>query len=153
MGARPIPDGYHTVTPYLIIRDAAKAIAFYERAFGAELLLRLDGPGGTVGHAEMRIGDSHIMLGDEVPDMGYKGPEVFGGSPVSLHLYVEDSDDIFQRAVAAGATAERPMEDRFYGDRSGTVRDPFGHTWHISTHKVDITQEEIQRRANDLFGK
>lgn len=152
MSVKAIPEGYHSITPYLCVRGGAKAIEFYKQAFGATEVLRLDGPGDRVGHAEIRIGDSVIMLADEFPDMGFHGPEKFGGSPVSIHLYVEDSDAVYNRAVAAGAKVERPMTDQFYGDRSGSLIDPFGHRWHISTHKEDLPFEEIQRRAKELHG-
>ena len=151
MSVQPIPAGYHAVTPYLILRGASKAIEFYKQAFGATELMRLEAPGDKVGHAEIRIGDSPIMLGDEMPEMGFKGPEALGGSPISLMVYVADSDAVFNQAIAAGATVERPMRDEFYGDRTGSVRDPFGHIWHISTHKEDLSQEEIGRRAKELY--
>jgi PhnB protein len=143
---KPIPDGYHTVTPYLIVQDAARAIDFYVRAFGAKELMRF-GHGDKIGHAEVKIGDSPIMLADEYPDMGALSPQTLGGSPVSILLYVEDVDDLVAQAVAAGATLQRPVEDKFYGDRSGSVVDPFGHVWHIATHKQDLTLEEIHQRA------
>jgi PhnB protein len=149
---KPIPDGYHTVTPYLIVRGAAAAIEFYKKAFAATELFRMDGPGGKIGHAEMRIGDSPIMLADEHPEMGAKSPQSFGGSPISIMLYVEDVDAVVGRAVAAGAKVTRPIEDKFYGDRSGGLEDPFGHSWHISTHKEDVSKEEMDRRAAALFG-
>jgi PhnB protein len=144
---KPIPDGYHSVTPYLIMKDAARAIDFYKRAFGASERLRMPSPGGRVGHAELSIGDSIIMLADEHPEMGHRGPQSFGGTPVSIHLYVNDVDSVFKKTVDAGATVQRPVQDQFYGDRSGTVVDPFGHIWHISTHKEDVSPEEIGKRA------
>jgi PhnB protein len=147
---KPIPDGYHTVTPYLIVSDASKALEFYKQAFGATETTRMDGPGGKVMHAEIRIGDSAIMLADECPQMGARSPQQLGGSPVSLHLYVEDADSITNRATAAGATVIRPIQDQFYGDRSAMVTDPFGHTWNISTHKEDVSLEEIKKRAAAL---
>ena len=143
---KPIPEGYHTVTPYLIMQDAASAIEFYQRAFGAVELFRMAGPDGKVGHAEIKIGTSPIMLGDEHPDMGYLGVQHYGGSPVSIMLYVEDSDAVFNQAVTAGAEVKQAMKDQFYGDRSGTVADPFGYQWHISTHREDVAPEEMQRR-------
>src|SRR5262245_18797778 len=146
MPAKPIPDGYHTVTPYLIIQGAAKAIEFYKRAFGATELLRLEGPGGSLGHAEIKIGDSPIMLADEHPQMGYRGTQALGGTPVSICLYVKDVDSLFAQAVAAGGKATRPVADQFYGDRAGTLNDPFGHDWTICTHKEDVPAEEINRR-------
>jgi PhnB protein len=144
---KPIPEGYHSVTPYLIVSDGAGAIEFYKKAFGASELMRMPAPGGRVGHAELKIGDSRIMLADEFPDMGARSPKAFGGSPVSLHLYVADVDAVAKRALAAGATELRPVKDQFYGDRLGSVTDPFGHVWHISTHKEDLSPEELKRRA------
>lgn len=146
MAVKPVPDGYHTVTPYLIVGDGAGAIEFYRRAFGAVETFRIDGPGGKVGHAEIRVGDSPIMLADEFPQMGYRAPQPPAIPPVSILLYVEDADAVFARAVSAGARVVRPLADQFYGDRSGTVADPFGHVWTIATHKEDLTHDEIQRR-------
>jgi PhnB protein len=143
---KPIPDGYHTVTPYLIIKGAAKAIEYYQKAFGATELFRMPGPGGAVMHAEIKVGDSVIMLADEYPDMGYRGPQALGGTPVSILLYVEDVDKRFNQAIAAGAKVLRPVQDQFYGDRSGTLTDPFGHVWTIATHKEDLSPEEIDKR-------
>ena len=143
---KPIPAGYHTVTPYLIIKDAASAIEFYKQAFGAIELVRMPMPDGRVGHAELKIGDSPIMLGDEHPEMGYRSVQSYGGSPISIALYVEDCDALFTQAVAAGAKVEREIKDQFYGDRSGTVADPFGYQWTISTHKEDVTPEEMHKR-------
>jgi PhnB protein len=144
---KPIPDGYHSVTPYLIIRGAAAAIEFYKEAFGATELFRFPAPDGKIGHAEIKIGDSPIMLADEYPDMGYKGPQTLGGSPVSIMIYVDDVDTVFDRAVAAGAKTREAVSDKFYGDRMGTLEDPFGHRWHVSTHKEDVSVEEMERRA------
>ena len=144
---KPIPDGYHTATPCLIIRGAAAAIEFYQQAFGATELFRFPSPDGKIGHAEIKIGDSPIMLADEYPDMGYKGPQTLGGSPVSIMIYVEDVDTVFARAVAAGASVKEALQDKFYGDRMGTLTDPFGHVWHVSTHKEDLSVEEMERRA------
>ena len=146
MAVKPVPEGYHTVTPYLIIKDAASAIEFYEKAFGAREVMRLADPTGRVGHAELAIGDSRIMLADEFPEMGARGPQSLGGTSVSLCLYVEDVDARASQAVAAGAREVRPVKDQFYGDRSGTFADPFGHVWTISTHKEDVSPEEIDRR-------
>jgi PhnB protein len=144
---QPIPSGYHTVTPYLIVKGAAEAIEFYKQAFGAILHLCLAQPGGKIGHAEIRIGDSIIMLADEVPEMGYLSPHSTGGkSPVGLALYVEDVDARFRQAIAAGGKETRPVQDQFYGDRSGTLTDPFGHVWTIATHIEDVPQDEIERR-------
>ena len=151
--AKPIPDGYHTVTPYLIVKDAAKALDFYQRAFGATELMRFPGPGGKIMHAEIKIGDSPIMLADEFPQMGAIAPQSAGGSPVGICLYVEDVDKLFAQAVAAGGKAERPVQNQFYGDRSGTLVDPFGHRWTIGTHIEDVSPEEMQRRMAGMMGK
>jgi PhnB protein len=144
---KAIPDGYHSLTPYLSISGAAQAIEFYKEAFGATEIMRMPQPDGRVGHAELQIGDSRFMLADEFPDIDFRGPQALGGSPVHLHLYVDDVDKVFQRAVSAGAKQVRPVQDQFYGDRLGTVADPFGHVWHVSTHKEDLSMEEIKRRA------
>jgi PhnB protein len=147
MATKPIPEGYRTATPYLIIKGAAEAIEFYKRAFGATEMLRMADPQGRVGHAEIRIGDSVMMLADEHPAMGYRGPRALGGSSVSILLYLEDVDAVFERAVRAGAKALRPVANQFYGDRSGTLEDPFGHVWTIATHVEDVPPEEMRRRA------
>lgn len=144
--AKAIPDGYHSVTPYLIVKGAARALEFYKKAFNAQELYRMDAPGGTIGHAEIQIGDSRIMLSDEFPEMGARSPETLGGSPIGLCIYVENVDVFFKQAVAAGGKEERPVKDQFYGDRSGTLRDPFGHQWTIATHKEDVSPEEMARR-------
>lgn len=141
---QPIPAGYHSVTPYLMVRDGARAIAFYGDAFGAQQVMRFDDPSGRIAHAEIKIGDSHVMLADESPE--HVGPQTLGGAGVSLMLYVEDVDATFARAVAAGATIRHPVGDRFYGDRMGTLADPFGHVWSIGTHREDVSVEEMQRR-------
>lgn len=146
MKINPIPAGYHSVTPYLIIKGAARALDFYQRAFGATELMRIPGPGDQIGHAEMLLGDSHIMLADECPQMKALSPQTIGGTPVLLHLYVPDADAMFAQAIAAGASVEQPMENKFYGDRSGSVLDPFGHRWTLSTHVEDVSPEEIGRR-------
>lgn len=146
MPVQPVPPGYHTVTPYLVVKDAARAIAFYQQAFGATERLRLAAPGGKIGHAEIQIGDATVMLADEFPEMGARSPEAFGGSAVSLLLYVENVDAVAARAVAAGAKELRPVRDQFYGDRSGMFADPFGHVWSIATHTEDVSPEEIHRR-------
>ena len=143
---KTIPDGYHTATPYLIIQGAAAALDFYKKAFNAAETVRMAQPDGKIGHAEMRIGDSCIMLADEAPQMGYRGPKALGGSPVSLVLYVEDVDAVVARAVAAGAKITQPVEDKFYGDRNGTIEDPFGHVWTIATHTEDLSPEEMKKR-------
>ena len=147
MAAKPIPDGYHSVTLYLCVKGAAQAIEFYKKAFLATERMRIAHPDGRVGHAELQVGDSVIMLSDEFPEMGARGPQSFGGSPVSIHLYVEDADAIFNQAVAAGAKIKRAIADQFYGDRLGGVEDPFGYTWWISTHMEDLSPQEIERRA------
>ncbi|MCC6409041.1 MAG: VOC family protein [Planctomycetes bacterium] len=149
---KPIPDGYHTLTPYLIVRGGFDALAFYAAAFGARELLRLDAPGGRLGHAELQIGDSRVMLADEFPDMDARSPSSFGGTPVRMMLYVEDCDALFARAVAAGAKVIRPLVDQFYGDRVGGLEDPFGHIWFIATHKEDLTPEELSKRAAAAHG-
>jgi PhnB protein len=148
---KPIPEGYHSATPYLIVKGAAEAIQFYKRALGATELLRMADPKGGIAHAEIKIGDSVIMLADEHPDMGYRGPRSLGGSAVSIMLYVADVDGTFERAVKAGAKAQRPVGNQFYGDRSGTLEDPFGHIWTISTHVEDVAPEEMKRRAAAAF--
>jgi len=150
---KPIPDGYHSVTPYLIVNGAAKAIEFYKKAFGATELGSMPQPDGRIAHAELQIGDSRVMLADEFPERGYHGPEKYGGSAVTLHLYVEDVDQVASRAVAAGAKLLRPVEDQFYGDRSGVLADPFGHHWNVSTHIEDLTMEEIGNRAAKAMGQ
>jgi PhnB protein len=144
---RPIPEGYHSVTPYLAVDDAAGAITFYKKAFGATEVMRMPAPGGKVGHAEIEIGGSRIMLADEYPDMGFRSPKAYGGSPVGLHLYVADVDAVARQAVAAGAKELRPVKDQFYGDRTGSIEDPFGHVWHIATHKEDMSPDELKQRA------
>jgi PhnB protein len=148
---RPVPEGYHSVTPYLAIDGAAGAIEFYKKALGAAEVMRMPAPGGKVGHAEIEIGGSRIMLADEFPDMGFRSPKAIGGSPVSLHLYVEDVDVVAKRAVAAGAKELRPVKDQFYGDRTGTFEDPYGHVWHIATHKEDLSSDELKRRADEAM--
>jgi PhnB protein len=145
--AKAIPEGYHSVTPYLILSGASDAIAFYKRALGAEEVLRMEDPGGKVHHAEIKIGDSRIMLADEHPELQALSPKTVGGSPVSIHLYVEDVDAAVSRAVAAGAKLVRPVADQFYGDRVGGVEDPFGYRWFIATRKEDLSIEEMRRRA------
>src|ERR1051325_10749714 len=146
MPVKTIPEGYHSVTPHLMVNGGAAAIEYYGKAFGAKELFRFPAPDGKIGHAEIKIGDSPIMLADEYPDMGYQGPQSIGGSPVSLMIYVEDVDQVFNQAVAAGATVKEALQDKFYGDRIGTVIDPFGHVWHVSTHKEDVSMEEMQER-------
>jgi PhnB protein len=151
MAAKSTPDGYHSVTPYLIINGAADAIEFYKHAFGASELMRMPRPDGKIGHAEIRIGDSAIMLADEHPEMGYRSPQSLGGAGVSLMIYVERVDEVFKRAVASGAKELQPIKDQFYGDRSGTLQDPFGHKWTVATHIEDIPPEEMRRRAEKFM--
>jgi len=149
MTVKPIPDGFHAITPYLIIKGAAKAIDYYKQVFGAIEIMRMPDPSGKVGHAELKIGDSPFMLADEHPEMGYLGPEARGGTPVSLMLYVPDVDATFNRAVTAGAKVVKALENQFYGDRNGTITDPFGHVWTLSTHKEDVSMEEMKRRMSE----
>lgn len=151
MPVKPVPEGYSTVTPYLIVRDGAKALDFYKRAFGGKEIYRLAAPDGKVLHAEMQIGNSRLMMADEVPQMGARSPQAIGGTPVSILLYVEDVDARVQQATAAGAKVVRPLQDQFYGDRSGTLEDPFGHVWTIATHIEDVPPAEIQKRAEAMM--
>ena len=144
---KPIPDGYRSVTPYLFVNGAAKAIDFYKSAFGARERMRMDGPGGKIMHAELDIGDSMIMLADEFPEMRALSPQTIGGSPVMVAIYVNDVDATFARAIAGGARENRPVQDQFYGDRSGSLTDPFGHMWNIATHVEDVSPEEMRRRS------
>ena len=144
---KPIPDGYHTVTPYLIVKDAARAIEFYKNAFGGKELFRMQGPDGKIAHAELQIGDSRIMLGTESPQAGSRSPETLRGTPVGLFLYLEDVDAAFKRAVNAGAKEQQAPQDMFWGDRYAKVADPFGHEWQLATHKEDVTPEEVSKRA------
>jgi PhnB protein len=143
----PIPEGYPRVTPYLIVNDGAAAIDFYTSVLGATERMRMGGPDGRVGHAELEIGDSVVMLADEHPEMGARGPKTVGGTPVSLHVYVDDADRVFESAIEAGATSLQPMEDKFYGDRSGSFEDPFGHHWNVATHVEDVPPDEMEKRA------
>ena len=152
MSVKPIPDGYHSLTSYLIVHDAAAAIAFYTEAFGASERMRMPGPDGKLAHAELLIGDSMLMLADEHPEMNARSPKTIGGSPMFLALYVEDCDAVFQRAIAAGAKEVRPLQDQFYGDRTGTIEDPFGFQWTIATHIEDLTDEQIAERAKGHMG-
>jgi len=151
MAVKAIPDGYPRVMPYLSIDGAADAIEFYKKVFGAEEQVRMDAPGGRIGHAELGIGDSKVMLADTFPDMGGRSPKDIGGSPVTIMVYVEDVDACYQRALDAGATAERKVEDQFYGDRAGSFVDPFGHIWHIATHVEDVPEDEMARRAQEMM--
>lgn len=145
---KAIPEGFHSVTPHLIVRGAAKAIDFYKKAFGAEEVMRMPGPDGkSLMHAELKIGNSHVMLCDEAPDWGAVSPQALNGSPVSIHLYVEDVDAVYDRATKAGAKPTMPITDMFWGDRFGKLTDPFGHHWSVATHKEDVPPEECMKRA------
>lgn len=141
---KPIPDGYHSITPYLVVKGAAQAIDYYKKAFGATEIMRMATPDGNVGHAELKIGDSIFMMGEEVPQMGYRAPQ--GSTPVGLMIYVDDVDRVFKQAIAAGGRVEKGLQDQFYGDRSGTLYDPFGHMWTVATHIEDVSPEEMKRR-------
>lgn len=149
--ARPIPEGFHTVTPHLVCEGAAEALAFYAKAFGAVEIGRMEGPGGKIMHAEMRIGDSRIMLADDFPEYGSRGPKALGGSGVAIHLYVPDADAAWDRAIGAGATPVMPLDDAFWGDRYGQVADPFGHRWSIATHQRDLSLEQIQEAMKTMM--
>ena len=148
----PVPVDYHTVTPYLLVAGASDAMEFYEKAFGAQEVMRLQSPDGKVGHAEIKIGDSHVMLADEHPDMDFLGPKSRGGTTVSLLVYVEDVDAIFARAIEAGAEELKPLCDQFYGDRSGTVVDPWGHIWTVASRIENLTVQQVQERFEQFFG-
>jgi PhnB protein len=147
----PIPQGHRTVEPYLAVKDGARALDFYKRAFGATEVYKLFLPDGRLGHAEIRLGECIVMLSDEFPEYGGKTPQTLGGTPVSIHLYVDDVDAFFKKALAAGAVERKPVMDQFYGDRSGQLEDPFGHLWWVATHKEDIAPEELQKRVQALF--
>ncbi len=146
MAVKPIPEGYHSVTPYLSIKGAGKALDFYKKAFGATEIMRMAGPNGTIAHAEIRIGDSPVMMADEVTNMSCASPDTLQSTSVGLMIYVKDVDTVFANAIETGATEVRPVLNQFYGDRSGTLKDPFGHVWTISTHVEDVAPEEMQRR-------
>jgi PhnB protein len=148
---RARPEGYPQVTPYLIVDGADAAIGFYTETFGATERMRMDGPDGKVGHAELEIGDGLVMLADENPDMGARSPKSVGGTPVTIHVYVDDVDAAFEAALAAGATELRAVENQFYGDRSGQFEDPFGHHWNVATHVEDVPPEEMERRAAEMM--
>ena len=152
--AQPVPAGYHTVTPYISVKGAAKALEFYQRAFGAEVLVRMDMPDGRVGHAEMKIGDSFVMLADEMPDMAdavTKSPQTLGATTCGLMIYLDGVDARFKQAIEAGAKVKRPVQDQFYGDRTGTFLDPFGHRWSLGTHVEDVSEDELQLRMNQFM--
>ena len=148
-----IPKGYNTITPYLVVDKGSKAIEFYKKIFGAKEVKRMEKPNGKIGHAELKIGDTKIMLADEFPEMGALAPKAFGGCAVSIHLYTKNVDDVVKRAVAAGAKLSMPVNDMFYGDRSGSIVDPFGHSWYISTHIEDVSPATMRKRAAEMFGK
>lgn len=148
-----IPRGYHSITPYLIIDDAADAINFYRNVFGAKEVMRMIQPDGKIAHAELKIGDAKIMLADVCPEMASQSPRSLGGTPVGIHLYIKNVDDIVDKALSAGATLIRPVETMFYGDRSGGIEDPFGHSWYVSTHVEDVTLATIKKRAAEMFHK
>lgn len=149
--AKPIPDGYHSVTPYLVVKGAARALEFYQKAFNAKELYRLEGPGGSIGHCEFQIGNSRMMLADEMQGSLSRSPDALGGTPIGLCIYVEDVDALFKQAIAAGGKEVRPVTDQFYGDRSGTLRDPCGHLWTVATHKEDVSPEEMNRRLAEMM--
>lgn len=149
---KPIPDGYPRVTPYLSVDGASAAIDFYSKVFGATERMRMPAPDGRIGHAELQLGDSLIMLADEYPDMGVRGPKTIGGTPVTISLYVDDVDGVFDRALAEGATAIRPVENQFYGDRSGQLEDPFGHRWSVATRVEEVPPDEMAKRAAEAMG-
>ena len=151
MGVKPIPDGYSSVTPYLIVTGAANALDYYKMVFDAQEIMRMPGPDGKIVHAELQIGSSRIMLADESPEMGHKSPQTLGGSGTGLMLYVKDVDDTFQRAVSGGGKVVRPVQDQFYGDRSGNLTDPFGHQWTIATHVEDVAPDEMKRRMDEAM--
>lgn len=149
--AQPIPDGYPRVTPYLVIDGASAAIDFYTSVLGAAERMRMDGPDGKIGHAEVEIGNSIVMLADEAPEMNAHAPKSVGGTPVTLHVYVEDVDRVFERAIEAGAKALEPVKDKFYGDRSGQFEDPFGHRWSVATHVEDVPPDEMEKRMAEVM--
>jgi PhnB protein len=151
MSVKPIPEGYHTLTPYLTINGASEAIEFYKKAFGAKVVSRMDMPDGKVGHAEIQIGDSRMMLAEETPMMGTKSPKSLGGSPAAIVLYVDDVDKLFVQAGDAGAKITRPLKDQLYGDRMGSLEDPYGHQWYLGTHIEDVSQEEIDKRMKAMM--
>ncbi len=146
-----IPKGYNSVTPYLVIKGAAKAIDYYKKVFGATVVVRMDGPNGSVGHAELQIGDSRVMLADENPQMGAISATTIGNSPVSLYLYIPDVDKVVDRAVAEGAKLVKPVQDQFYGDRTGFIQDPFGHFWGVATHVEDVSPQEMKERMKKVM--
>ena len=150
---KPVPDGFHTATPTLVVRNAAQAIDFYKQVFGAEEIMRMPSPDGKISHAELKIGDSIIFLSDEFPNMGGKAPQTLGGFTGGIYLYVEDVDDVFQRAIDAGGKAATPVTDMFWGDRHGNFVDPFGHSWGVSTHTEDLSEQEMGKRAQAFYAQ
>ena len=150
---KPIPQGYHSVTPYLCVNDAAHAIEFYQKAFGAKEVNRMKNPAGKIAHAELKIGDSTLMLADEMPQTGVRSPQSLGGTSSSIFLYVEDCDAVFHQAVSAGAKGDMPPADMFWGDRFGKLTDPFGHSWNLATHKEDVAPDEMERRGKEMWAK
>ncbi|HEV3333240.1 MAG TPA: VOC family protein [Bryobacteraceae bacterium] len=153
MAVKPVPEGYHTATPYLVVNDANKAIDFYKRAFGAKEIARMDGPQGKIAHAELKIGDSMIMLSDEMPGQATRSPQSLGGTAVGVFLYLTDVDHVFKQATSAGAKVDMPLADMFWGDRYGKLTDPFGHAWSLATHKEDVAPEEMQKRMKAEMAK
>ena len=153
MPVKPVPEGYHTITPHLIVRDAARAIEFYKQAFGAKERGVMKGPDGKVMHAELQIGDSIVMLADEMPEFGSRSPQSIGGSPTGLHIYTDNADAAFDRAVKAGAQVEMPVMEQFWGDRYGKLKDPFGHSWSVATHVKDLSGEEMKRGMDEAMAK
>jgi PhnB protein len=153
MPVKPIPDGYHTVTPYLVVNNAGAAIDFYKRAFGAQEIMRMDGPPGKIAHAELKIGDSMIMLSDEMPGASCRSPQSLGGTAAGIFLYVKDVDSVFRQATSAGAKVEMALADQFWGDRYGKLTDPFGHSWSIATHVEDVTPADMEKRMEEMQAK
>ena len=150
---KPIPEGYRTITPYLVVNDGAAAMEFYRRAFGAKEVMRMEAPGGKIAHAELKIGDSILMLADEMPGMENRSPRSLGGTTAGIMLYVEDVDSVFKQAVSAGAKVDQPIADMFWGDRYGKLSDPFGHSWSLATHKEDVAPADMERRAREEMAK
>jgi PhnB protein len=153
MAAKPIPEGYHTLTPYLVVEDTAKAIDFYKEALGAEEIMRMQAPDGSIGHAEIQIGDSRVMMSDPFPQSSVRPPKERGGPTGSIFVYVEDCDALFDQATAAGAEVTTPLENMFWGDRFGTLTDPFGHVWSIATHIEDVPEAEMAERAKKAMAE
>jgi PhnB protein len=153
MPTQPIPKGYHSITPYLVVKDASRAIDYYKRAFGAKEISRMDGPNGKIVHAEIKIGDSMLMLMDEMPGSGSRSPQSLGGSPVNIFLYIDKVDDVFHQAVSAGAKVDMPIADMFWGDRYGKLTDPFGHSWSLATHVKDVSRQEMKKGMQEAMAK